>query len=371
MFIQRGKHETTWTVLRNFGYDNALNLCTEYLYPRLNVPQGCSAELNSNGIMFLTALFQKYDEDKDGCLSPVEVHNLFSVCPLLTWPAETYRMVETNEKGWITYQGFLSCWMLTTLLDYNQMFEYLAYFGYNDAVHNQTSAVTVTRDKRTDWQKKFTERNVFRCQVIGSKDAGKTSLLQGFIGNDVQRMTAVEKAALPRFTANSLNVCGQEKYLVMHEIDVLAPEETLCTYELQCDVVCLVYDVSNPHSFEYFATIYKARSGFNFSVSLAKNYFHRTRIPCLVVGTKCDCREVLQQFECQPYEFCKKNHLPPPVKYSATMTRSSNVFVKIATLANYPHIKHIYYLHDSSTWLKFSVAAAAAAFAGFIILRHI
>ena len=34
LFIQRGRHETTWTVLRKFGYDDNLQLAKEYLYPQ-------------------------------------------------------------------------------------------------------------------------------------------------------------------------------------------------------------------------------------------------------------------------------------------------------------------------------------------------
>ena len=37
LFIQRGRHETTWTVLRRFGYDDDLDLTPEYLFP-LYVP---------------------------------------------------------------------------------------------------------------------------------------------------------------------------------------------------------------------------------------------------------------------------------------------------------------------------------------------
>lgn len=33
LFIQRGRHETTWTVLRRFGYDDDLELMPEYLFP--------------------------------------------------------------------------------------------------------------------------------------------------------------------------------------------------------------------------------------------------------------------------------------------------------------------------------------------------
>jgi Ras family protein T1 len=39
----------------------------------------------------------------------------------------------------------------------------------------------------------------------------------------------------------------------MPEFDFLGPDEA----DLSCDVVCLVYDVNNPQSFEYCAKVYK------------------------------------------------------------------------------------------------------------------
>ena len=35
LFIQRGRHETTWKVLRKFGYSNDLTLREDYLQPPL------------------------------------------------------------------------------------------------------------------------------------------------------------------------------------------------------------------------------------------------------------------------------------------------------------------------------------------------
>lgn len=37
LFIERGRHETTWTVLRKFGYNENVKLGEEYLYPRITV----------------------------------------------------------------------------------------------------------------------------------------------------------------------------------------------------------------------------------------------------------------------------------------------------------------------------------------------
>lgn len=33
LFIQRGRHETTWTILRRFGYSDSLELTPDYLFP--------------------------------------------------------------------------------------------------------------------------------------------------------------------------------------------------------------------------------------------------------------------------------------------------------------------------------------------------
>ena len=33
LFIQRGRHETTWKIVRRFGYSNSLQLRDEYLQP--------------------------------------------------------------------------------------------------------------------------------------------------------------------------------------------------------------------------------------------------------------------------------------------------------------------------------------------------
>ena len=46
----------------------------------------------------------------------------------------------------------------------------------------------------------------------------------------------------------------------LHEIDVNL-SNTVGAPELHCDVACLLYDVTNPRSFEYCARLYKVRQG--------------------------------------------------------------------------------------------------------------
>uniref|UniRef100_A0A0X3NIM9 Mitochondrial Rho GTPase 1 n=1 Tax=Schistocephalus solidus TaxID=70667 RepID=A0A0X3NIM9_SCHSO len=115
VFIRKGRHETTWAVLRQFGYDNQLRLSNEFLYPKLTVPQGCSTEFSPLGLRFLHATFTKYDLDRDDCLSPSEVSELLAICPedaqLMSAGLEELGVcVETNSMGWITRRGFMAHW---------------------------------------------------------------------------------------------------------------------------------------------------------------------------------------------------------------------------------------------------------------------
>lgn len=55
-------------------------------------------------------------QDRDGCLSPTEVTNLFSVCPIMPWGPEVNNTVVTNSHGWITHHGYLAEWTWVTAL---------------------------------------------------------------------------------------------------------------------------------------------------------------------------------------------------------------------------------------------------------------
>ena len=62
IFIQQGRMETTWTVLRKFGYGEGLDLREDFLLPRFDVPYDCSVELSPLGNQFLTDIFESYDK---------------------------------------------------------------------------------------------------------------------------------------------------------------------------------------------------------------------------------------------------------------------------------------------------------------------
>lgn len=71
----------------------------------------------------------------------------------------------------------------------------------------------------------------------------------------------------PNCTVNVVQVYGQEKIMVLKDINVRNVSDPLLPHEVQCDVACLVYDVSNPKSFEYIARIYIVSADHNFEAS--------------------------------------------------------------------------------------------------------
>ncbi|KAJ8959991.1 hypothetical protein NQ318_009426 [Aromia moschata] len=358
LFIQRGRNETTWTVLRKFGYNDNLNMSREYLFPSLKVPSGCTTELSHRGNQFLTHLFERYDKDRDKSLSPVEFEELFSTCPTPAWGPDVSAMVPTNDKGWITYQGYMCQWALMTLVDLPRTFEYLAYLGYNIYENeNQLTAVQVTREKKLDLAKKQSSRNVYQCHVIGPTGAGKSSFCRNFIKSAFDSKNVLEKTGTPNCTVNFVQVYGQEKILVLRDINVRNVSDPLLPHEVQCDVACLVYDINNEKSFEYIARIYI-------------KYFAESKIPVLIVACKDDLDEVRQEYLLQPASFCQKYKILPPQRYSIKGHHKRDVFVKLATMAAFPNFREFGVItSDSTVWWKAGLSLAAVTALGLLVAR--
>uniref|UniRef100_A0A8C4IUC9 Ras homolog family member T1a n=1 Tax=Dicentrarchus labrax TaxID=13489 RepID=A0A8C4IUC9_DICLA len=313
LFIQRGRHETTWTVLRRFGYDDDLELTQEYLFPLLKIPPDCTTELNHNAYLFLQSVFDKHDKDRDCALSPEEVKDLFKVFPYMPWGPDVNNTVDNISR-------FPSC---------------------------------LTRNKRIDLQKKQTQRSVFRCNVLGARDSGKTGFLQAFLGKDLQRRIREDHKSL--YAISTTYVYGQEKYLLLHE--VMPDFDFLSEADLACDVVCLVYDINNPRSFEYCAKVYK-------------QYFIDSKTPCVVIAAKSDLHEIRQHYSLSPQEFCRKHKLHPPQPFTCNTTEALNkdIYTRLTTMAMYPHMAQAD-LKNSTFWLRASVGATVCAVLGFAMYR--
>ena len=83
-----------------------------------------------------------------------------------------------------------------------------------------TISNTVTRDKKIDWQKRQTSRNVFQCNVIGCRGAGKTNFSQGLVERSLDH-PLLHPEHLSTYTINTVQVYGQERYLLVRFVLLL------------------------------------------------------------------------------------------------------------------------------------------------------
>ncbi|CAN6467896.1 unnamed protein product [Victoria cruziana] len=181
LFIQKGLSETIWTVLRKFDYDNDLKLRDGLLrIVQFKRAADQSVELSNNALDFLRRIFLLFDSDNDGALELSELEDLFSTAPENPWKENAYKdAAERDANDGLTLNGFLSQWALMTLLDPMSSLANLIYIGYTD---DPKSAFHITRRRKIDRKKKYSQRNVFQCFVFGPKGSGKSRLLNAFIG---------------------------------------------------------------------------------------------------------------------------------------------------------------------------------------------
>ncbi|GER41413.1 mitochondrial Rho GTPase [Striga asiatica] len=243
LFIEKGRLETTWTVLRKFGYNNEIRLRDDQLPPPIKKYPDQSVELTNEAVEFLKNIFITYDVDCDGALRSAELEDLFSTAPeKMTFnPKAPY--VDAAQKtalGGLPDFGFLSLWALMTLLDPIRSVENLIYIGYGG---DPSSAIRVTRRRRLDRKKQHSERTVYQCFVFGPKESGKSALLDSYIGRPFPEeyvSTTGDKYAVNVVEQPS----GLRKTLVLREIPEDGVKELLSKKDAlaACDVAVFVHD---------------------------------------------------------------------------------------------------------------------------------
>ncbi|GAA5916550.1 hypothetical protein JCM5296_005098 [Sporobolomyces johnsonii] len=364
-FVQKGRLETTWRALRCFGYGEDLMLREEFLYPRFDIPFDCTAELSPKGYQFFTDIFETFDKDRDGALSPLELANLFSTSPGNPWTAHGFpETTITTPQGAVTLQGWLAQWSMTTLLEPRITLAYLAYLGYphssaslltpsppssSSSPHPNliptTSALQLTRPRRPSRRKGTpVERNVFLAYVLGAAGSGKTSLLRAFVGKGFDfgeeergRRGVMggggggggEKgAAAGRGKGKSVVNCveegGGERYLVLQEFGSTYESEVLRNkkkLEL-ADVLVFVYDSSDTNSFSY--------------ISNLRQQYKLDDIPSLFVATKSDLDLAQQRHEVQPETYCRKLSVRVPLAVSVKRGELADLFHTVVRIAIHP-----------------------------------
>lgn len=325
LFIEKGRLETTWTVLRKFGYNDDIKLADDLIPPLKRAPDQ-SVELTNEAIDFLKAIFDAFDGDSDGMLRPRELEELFSTAPESPWTGTLYEdAAEKNAFGGLSLDAFLSEWALMTLLDPTFSVENLIYIGYTG---DPSSAIRVTRRRRLDRKKQLSERNVLQCFVFGPRMAGKSALLNSFIGrpySDTYNTTVEDRYAV--------NVVDTEnkKYLVLREIPeggvrrLLADKESLAS----CDIAVFVHDRSDESSWKASSELLVEIAGHGEDTGF--------EVPCLIVAAKDD----LDSFPMAIQESTRVSQdlgVEAPIPISVKLGDFSSIFHRVVTAAEHPHL---------------------------------
>lgn len=390
LFIQRGRLETTWTVLRTFGYGSDLTLEDSFVRPAFNVAPDCSVELSPHGYQFLTDVFEAHDKDRDGALSEKELESLFLVVPDESHPwtgTDFPHTTITDEHGAVTLQGWLAQWSMTTLLNHKTTLAYLAYLGYPSFVglegssgsvngtssgnsngvmstphksqsHSSsysppgsiprtrnssssspsppptTTALKLTKSSRKETnkkKKKGTQRNVFLAYVVGAAGSGKTSLLRHMVGKGFDERYSPTARAMS--VVSAVEQDGAERYLVLQEFGSRYEAEALRNVGKlpSADVVVFVYDSSDTNSFSYVS-------------NLRQQFPALAAMPSLFVATKADLDLAQQRHEVQPDVYCAKLNLripglgsgAGPISVSARMNEMAELYSVILAIASDP-----------------------------------
>ena len=196
---------------------------------------------------------------------------------------------------------------------------------------------------------------MFTCKVVGPKGVGKTMFLQGLLDRNYPlSQQAVNQASV--LAVNEVAVKDRSSvYLILHEVDVadlLAAGDGL----FMCDVVCLLYDVSDPQSFQH-------------CIEVHKRFVVNSDVACLIIATKSDCTGVRQLSVVQPPQFCSQNNLHPPIPVSSSQTNSS-AYSTIAKLAATPKSQISTGHSVLNICFKLSLATVLLALLGYGVFKY-
>lgn len=330
LFIERGRLETTWTVLRKFGYNDEIMLRDDVLSrPSLKRAPDQSVELTDKVIDYLKGVFAAFDHDGDGALRPIELEEIFSTAPSNPWSNPIYKdTMETNFVGGVTWNGFISQWKFMTLLEPEKSSDMLVYMGYPGET---STAFQISRRRKHDRKRQRSQRGVIQCFAFGPKKSGKSAILDALIGRPFKEGN--EQSRGDRYAVNKVEPAGggPNKTLLMREINEESVSSLLENKEAlaPCDVAAFVYDSSSEESFHRAAEI------------LEKVAAHGERygyeVPCLLIAAKDDA-ESSPSCITSSARICATMGLEVPISVSMKLGDLNNIFRRIVEASQRPHL---------------------------------
>lgn len=330
LFVQKGRLETTWIVLRKFGYDDDMRLTlpdTE----KVAVGEDQSVELSPSGKEFLAELFLKADKDKDGLLSPAEMKEFFKDCPdgafatkekikgdrLLT-PSEV-----SGKENYISVEGMYVRWEMYLMDSLDDALVAFKYLGYVGTIGN---VVKVTRSRRRERKARVVTRDVLNIAVLGCEGAMKTDVIRGLVNVGVQGRDSAYVAG-----GRKVKMGESQKTVVMRHVpeeDMQSLFESRAQLE-KMDVMCVVFDGGDAESFEKGRLIWAALESKKPSVKIPVVFVAGVSEEIGARGS-----EVLDSADA----FCLEKKLPTPTRVSTKHGDFGNLYEDLLGVALYPEV---------------------------------
>ncbi|KAF6147758.1 hypothetical protein GIB67_006731 [Kingdonia uniflora] len=325
--VKLGSTSNLWGVLYHFGFDSDLKLRDDLLPVLSKGESDQSYELTRESVEFLKAAFSLFDLDKDGTLQRDELDHLFSYAPESPWDEAPYKNVgESTALGGLSLDVFLSKWDLMTLMEPSKTLAYLFYIGYPQDI---SSPFCMAKRKWLDCKREGLQRNFLQCFVFGPKNAGKSELLNAFLGRPF--LGSCSSTSKERFAVNFLDCfLGTKKTLVLREISedevrhLMSEKESLAA----CDVAIFVHDSSEKSWNKVTDLLLEVASH-------AKDC--GSEMPCLIVTAKDDLDPygtALKKFRWASQQM----GLQAPIPVSTKLGDLNDLFHKIVNTAEQPHL---------------------------------
>ncbi|PVU91139.1 hypothetical protein BB559_004268 [Furculomyces boomerangus] len=157
--------------------------------------------------------------------------------------------------------------------------------------------------------------------VVGSPGCGKTSLIRSFVKKNFNEKYNPTQSSMSY--VNSVEIKAEQHFLVIREFG-LYTNMALGNNRVvdSCDLLCMVYDSSDPNSFNYLVEL--------------RNHYNLDHVPTMFIATKCDLDFVEQRTELPPDVYCNSLKLATPINISVKKDQLANIFEKMAVFASKP-----------------------------------
>lgn len=365
LFVQKGRLETTWIVLRRFGYDDEMKLTAspEDLRGVSGKRDDQIIEISDEGKKFLSHMFAEADQDCDGLLSPAELEAFFKDCPGDPFePFETSkdspeRLIGTagmsGKKEHVTLDALLARWDLYVKDNVKDAISALKYLGIGPEVVHKAVSLSKPRWEDRKWRK--VSRNVLNIGVVGDNGVMSSDIVRGIVGRPAANTNSPGIAA-----ASLVHLSDTErKTLIMQSIPAEHVSTLLESRPMldQFDIMCVVFDGSSMESFEHAFMIWTSLESKKPAVKMPVVF-----VAC-VSGDATTGSDVLDQADTH----CLEHELPTPTRVSLADGEYADLYADMLGVGLYPSISCPDYYDSESSAISRVVKVAVGTAAGFAI----